>query len=301
VAGGRRTRFFDRSRSMDLKHLVVLALQVSIVCTVFGFGLRATLDDVLHLVRRPGLLVRSLLAVFVIMPIVAVVLARAFDFRPAVKIALVALALSPVPPLLPQRETKAGGHKGYALGLMATLSALAIVIVPLALAGLGLMFGQTFTMAPGEVAKVVLPSTLLPLAAGMAVRAASPAVADRIESPVGVVAKMLLPVAAIVLLVAVAPAIWTLIGNGTLLAMMVFAVVGFAVGHVLGGPDPAHSTVLAFSSACRHPALAFSMASSAFPDQQFGGAILLYFIVSGLIGALYIVLQRQQFAKPVSS
>jgi bile acid:Na+ symporter, BASS family len=286
---------------MDLKHLVMLALQVSILCTVFGFGLKATLDDVLHVVRRPALFARSLLAVFVIMPIVAVALARVFDVRPAVEIALVALALSPVPPLLPQRETKAGGHKGYAIGLMATLSALAIVIVPLALAGLGLVFGQTFGMAPVEVAKIVLPSTLLPLLAGVLVRAAFPAFADRIEEPVSLVAKVLLPVAAIALLVAVAPAMWVLIGNGTLLAMMVLAVVGFAVGHVLGGPDPAYSTVLAFSSACRHPALAFSMASTAFPDQQFGGAILLYFIVSGLIGAAYAVLQRQQFARPVSS
>ena len=46
---------------MDLKHIVVLALQVSIFCTVFGFGLKTTTDDLMYLIRRPGLLLRSLL------------------------------------------------------------------------------------------------------------------------------------------------------------------------------------------------------------------------------------------------
>src|SRR5262245_30675485 len=110
-------------RHMDLKQIVMLALQVSILLTVFGFGLRATVDDLLYLVRRPGLFVRAILAVFVIMPIVAVLLARMFNF-PTVKIALVALAISPVPPILPTKETKAGGHAAFALGLMAWLSLL---------------------------------------------------------------------------------------------------------------------------------------------------------------------------------
>ena len=70
---------------MDLKQLVVLALQVSVVCTVVGFGLRTTVHDLLYLVRRPGLLARSFLAMFVIMPVVAVLLARLFDFRPTVE------------------------------------------------------------------------------------------------------------------------------------------------------------------------------------------------------------------------
>jgi hypothetical protein len=39
---------------MDLKQIVMPALQVSIVCTAFGFGLRATSDNLLYLIRRPA-------------------------------------------------------------------------------------------------------------------------------------------------------------------------------------------------------------------------------------------------------
>ena len=96
---------------MDLKQLIVLALQLSVVSIVFSFGLRSTLDDVLYLWRHPGLLLRSVLAVLVIMPVVAVVLTRMFSFRDTVEIALIALAISPMPPLLPKKEIKAGGRR----------------------------------------------------------------------------------------------------------------------------------------------------------------------------------------------
>ena len=73
---------------MTTQQVVILVLQVSILLTVFGFGLQTTLHDLQYLVRRPGLLVRSLVSMFVIMPIVAVILVRAFELRPSFEIAL---------------------------------------------------------------------------------------------------------------------------------------------------------------------------------------------------------------------
>ncbi len=43
---------------MTGQQIVLLVVQVSIFLTVFGFGLQATRDDLLYLVRRPGMLVR---------------------------------------------------------------------------------------------------------------------------------------------------------------------------------------------------------------------------------------------------
>jgi hypothetical protein len=42
---------------MNLQQLVGLALQASILLTVFGFGLEASLADISYLMRRPALLV----------------------------------------------------------------------------------------------------------------------------------------------------------------------------------------------------------------------------------------------------
>jgi hypothetical protein len=86
---------------MTLAQLVMLALPASIILTVFGFGLQTTLTDVVSLTRRPSLLLRSGLAMFVIMPVLALLLVRWLELHPSVEIALVALAISPIPPLLP--------------------------------------------------------------------------------------------------------------------------------------------------------------------------------------------------------
>jgi bile acid:Na+ symporter, BASS family len=284
---------------MDLKQIVVLVLQVSIFSTVLGFALKATFDDLLYLVRRPGLLARSVVAVFVIMPVVAVALALIFDFPQPVEVVMVALALSPLPPILPRKETKAIGHTSFGLGLMAVLALASIVFVPAAAVLVGLPFGRPFAVAPGTIARAVFVSTLIPLVAGVVIRRTLPAIAERLEKFASLVGRVLLPLGALVLIVGALPQMWALIGNGTLLAFVIFTVVGLAVGHVLGGPNPNHSVVLSLSTACRHPAIALSIAAANFPAQRFGAAILLYLIVSAIVGIPYLAWQERQAAGTV--
>ena len=174
-------KFLRACRIVDCCQLVIVALQVSILSTVFGFGLKTTSEDMLYLVRRPGLLVRSLISVFLIVPLVAVVLDVVFDFRRTLEVVFVSLSLSPVPPLLPIKESKAGGQRSYTLGLMALLALLSIGSCPLAMALIGFVFGRSFGMGPGAIARVAVISVILPLVAGITVRALLPGVADRLD------------------------------------------------------------------------------------------------------------------------
>jgi bile acid:Na+ symporter, BASS family len=279
---------------MDPKHLIVLALQISIVSIVFSFGLRATFQELLYLWRRPGLLLRSLLAVLIVMPIVAVVLTRLFDLRNTVEIALVALAISPMPPLLPRKEIKAGGRQPYVLGLMATMAALAVVVDPLLVQLLSWYYGRPLGIAPGVIGRIVLITVLLPLLAGVMVRAWRPGVAERLAERFGRAATLLLALAALALLAGAWRALWTAVGDGTILAMVAFVAIGLLTGHLLGGPEPDHSVVLALSTASRHPAIALSIASVNFPDERFGGTILLYLVVGTLVGIPYLAWHRRR-------
>src|SRR5947209_2746766 len=148
---------------MTPQAIVMLALKVSIVLTVFGFGLQATRDDLLYLVRRPWLMARSLAAMFVIMPLVAILLTSVFNFQLPVIVALITLAISPVPPLLPQKIGKAGGVAPYGLGLMVTAATISILYIPLATRVIGSYFHKPLDMAPGAVAKLILMSVLVPI------------------------------------------------------------------------------------------------------------------------------------------
>ena len=278
---------------MSVKTLLLIAIQISILATVFGFGLRATVDDLLYVVRRPRLLARSLLAVFVIVPVLTVALVEMFDFQHAVEIVLVALAISPVPPILPTKETKAGGNTSFAIGLMAILSLVSIAAVPLILEALQWLFSRQLGISTGAIAAVIVKSTLLPLVAGVAVRAALPTLAERIEKPVSLIGKVLLTVAVLPVLAGAFAGMWAAVGNGTVLAMMIVTVAGLVVGHLLGRPDPDHAVVLALSTACRHPAIALTIASTNFPQLQFGPIVLLYLIVNAIVGIPYLKWQQR--------
>jgi BASS family bile acid:Na+ symporter len=279
--------------ALRFKGLVLLGLQVSVFCTVFGFGLATTVSDLLYVIRRPRLLARSLIAMFVVMPAVAIGLAAAFDFKHVVEVALVALSISPVPPLLPQREGQAGARGPYALGLMAVLALLSILLVPTALGILRGIVHHPLEMSSLAVARVVFETALAPLSAGMIVRTLLPGMTVRLGRLVNRVAWTLLTLGVGALLTANLGAMKALLGNGTLVAMTIFIATSLAVGHLFGGPNPEQSAVLALSNACRHPAIAVSIASANFADEQFGATVLLYVVMNVILCIPYILWQRR--------
>jgi bile acid:Na+ symporter, BASS family len=285
---------------MSTATLIVLVIQLSLVLLVFSIGLSATVGDVTYLFRRPKLLIRSLLSMNVVMPLFAAALAASFDLRPVVKGALVLLAVSPLPPIFPKKALKAGGGFSYTIGLLVAATLVAIVFIPLALELLQRAFDVPLQMGPARVVGLVLWNLLLPLAAGVAVHHLAPAFAERAAKPIGQVGSVLLLLALLPILIKVWPAMMSLIGNGTIIAMVVFALVGLAAGHLLGGPDPENRTVLALSTATRHPGIAIAIAATNFPDQKAApAAVLLYLIVSALAAKPYLAWVKRRREVPI--
>jgi len=268
---------------MDLATLVPLVVKLSIILTVVALGLDASPKDVVALFRRPSLLLRSLLAMNVIMPVVAVALAYAFALHPAVKIALVALALSPVPPILPKKQFKAGGSSNYVHGLLVAAGLFAIVFVPLALEVVQRVFGVELEITATRVGMIVLITILAPLVVGLIINQLVPSFAAKLARPLALLATAMLAVGALAIVVSAWPAMMSLVGNGTLAAFGVFVIVGLAAGHLLGGPDRDDRSVLALASSSRHPGVALMIASANFPDQKLVLPAVLLFMIAGAI------------------
>ncbi len=138
----------------------------------------------------------------VVMPIVAATLALAFDLEPAVKIALIALSLSPVPPFLPPRNIKAGGEPSYAIGLLVITALISIVYVPLMLTLFTLIFDLPLSLSAWHVIVPVGWTVFLPLLVGLSIRRFAPGVAARTGAPVARIASILLVVGLVPLMVA---------------------------------------------------------------------------------------------------
>jgi bile acid:Na+ symporter, BASS family len=280
---------------MSLRMIVGLALKASIMLTLFGFGLDTAREDLLYLLRRPRVLVRSLVAMFVVMPVFAILMTRLGSFNRAVAIALIALSISPVPPLLPRKVTKSGGHPPYGLGLMVTAASLSIVFVPLAVYLIGKYLNRPFAMGPGAVAELIVLSILVPLAAGIVFRKVAPTPAARIADPLARIAGIVLLVGVLCILAFSLPTAWGLIGDGTIVAFVAFVSVGLTVGHFFGGPGSEQRLTLALSTASRHPALALAIAGANIPEERrVIDAVLLYLVVSALLTIPYVAWQRKK-------
>lgn len=86
-----------------------LVLTAGTVLTVFSIGLRARPADTLLLLRNPKLGVRAMVSMFVLVPLFVVGLALALQLGPTDRAALMALSISPMPPILPRRQAVVGG------------------------------------------------------------------------------------------------------------------------------------------------------------------------------------------------
>jgi BASS family bile acid:Na+ symporter len=222
----------------------------------------------------------------VVMPLVALALAVWLHLEDPVKVALVTFALSPVPPIFPHKAVKAGGNASYTLGLLVFASLVSIVFVPVAMEIIGRVFGYDLHVPPGVIAKVVVVSILAPLAVGAAVRQLAPGVAERLAGPLSMIGTGLLVVAVLPVLIKLWPAIVSLIGNYTLLAICAFVLAGLLVGHLLGGPEHDDRTVLALSTATRHPGVAIGIAHAVGWD---GPNVIAAVVLALLVGAVVCI------------
>jgi BASS family bile acid:Na+ symporter len=287
---------------MTLATLSSMALTTSIFLLVLHIGLKATPHEAMHLLGHPGLLMRSLAAMYLVMPALAVAVTLAFDLPPAVEIALVALAVSPVPPFLPNRVAKMGGDRDYTISLLVVASVLALVCIPLAVEMLERIFARPFATPVAAVAKLVTSTVLAPLAAGMALRRFAPAIADRIAEPAATASVVLLAATVLPALVTAWKPISSLIGDGTIVAFVAFVAAGLGAGHLLGGPRLEERSVLALASGGRHPGIALALAHTNFPeDGHVLPAVLLYLIVAAVVAVPYLHLIRGSASQPGAS
>jgi len=273
---------------MDAAKLLGLAVQASIMLTVFGFGLTATWQDATYLLRSPKLLARAVLSMSILMPIIAAAMVSLFAVRFEVKLALVALAVSPVPPVMQKGQVAAGGRREYALGLLVAISLLAVVLVPLTVAIFDHVFSRHGSITSLAVAKIMLMTVLAPLLLSLLVREWFPAV-QRASSAILAIAAILLALGVVLILYGLWPVTKEFLGNGIVVMLTALAAVGLAVGHFLGGPLGGDRTVLATATSSRHPAVALAIATSgplgvAKPELAI---ILLYLIVATIVGIPY--------------
>jgi len=281
--------------------MVKLLITASILLLVFALGARATFADATSqfrdLFQPPHRLLRALVAMYVVVPAVAAGMGLAIDLATPVRVGLLAIAIAPIPPVLPGKQLKVGGSSEHVFGLLVAVSVSSIVLVPLMAEVLGRVCARDSSFAPWRGATLIGTTILAPLAAGMLLRTLAPGWAGPAATWASRLGTVLLAAGVIAVLVASWPVLRSLIVGGALIAMLALAAIALGVGHWLGGPDPFDRSILAIASAMRHPGVAVAVATANVPEEpQLTAAILLYMLVAVIVTSIYVAVARRRLS-----
>ena len=268
--------------------LVAIKLAMSVLILSIGMG--ATLADATYLLRRPALLARSVLAMYVLVPLVTFVLVELLPLGTGVKAALLVLAISAGAPLLP-RKLQNYGDGAYGFSLVVVSSFLAIVLTPLWVALLARHFGVAAELSWRQAASAISIAFLAPLVAGMVLGALFPALTARWATRLSTLAALTLAVASVVLLAGN----WQMLAGIRplgIVALLATMTIALAIGHLCGGPEDGDRTTLAIACSTRHLGIAVIIAT-AFQGPRTIVILASYVIASTVVSIPYLRWRRQ--------
>jgi BASS family bile acid:Na+ symporter len=232
----------------------------TVFAVMFALGLMLGREQIAAALQRRVVLAAVVFAVVVPVPALAVLAVKAFALKGPVAAGIVLMAISPGAPVALRRALEAGGNREFAPALHLAIVMLAVLTVPASVAILDWIFAADFTVTPFHIGRQVFFAQLLPLALGALLRAARPALAAKLESPLGRVGNFLLLALGIMVLVDMPPII-AAVGWTPMVAGVALTVCALAVGAAFAWRDPDVRPAAAVAAAMRNPGLALVIAT----------------------------------------
>ena len=241
--------------------ILLILVNVTVFTLMLTIGINHSLGQLTALWREPGVLLRSLISVLVVVPVVAIILLWLFDLPPYIVTALAVLAAAPGAPMTTRRSQMAGADLTYVSTLQLTVSLLAVAVTPLILAIFYALFELTIEhVSPLEVASQVARVTFLPVVVGLVLQLAAPKLIAKARKPLNTLANILflLLAFAIIVAIAVVPDLREGLGVGwaAYAAILILAVAAIVSGHLLGGQRLDRRAGLATATLARNAGLA---------------------------------------------
>ncbi|MEH1932187.1 MAG: bile acid:sodium symporter [Nostoc sp.] len=266
-----------------------LAFLTFIVATMLGTGLRLTVQQIWEPLRNIRLIVLSLVANFVLVPLFVYLLLQIVPLSEPIKDGFIIMAIAAGPPALPKLAQIVKGNVAFSTGLMMLLMFGTIVYMPIALP----LVLQGVQVNSWDIAKPLLFLMLSPLAIGLFIKAKFAAIASSFQPIVLKISNVGLLLGLVVRLAVHFYEIITLLQTGAILVCAVFIVFSFSVGYLLGGPGIDTQRVLGVGTAQRNFAAALLVGASNFDDPNVVSVIM----VTSLLMLVIVLIAGQKFTE----
>jgi BASS family bile acid:Na+ symporter len=256
-----------------------VAMLSFVLSSMLAMGLGLTVSQIITPLRHARLVVLSLLANFVLMPLAAVALAALLRLDQPLGVGLLLLGTAAGAPFLPKLAQIAEGDLAFAVGLMVLLMVVTVGYLPLVLP----VVLPGVSVNPAKIARSLFLLMLLPLAGALAVKARFAVAAARTKPVLDRVSNLSLMLLVVLITAANINNVLAVFGTHGILAGLLFIAMGFGMGWLLGGPGMDMRRVLALGTAQRNIAAALVVGSQSFRDPTVVVMVVVVAIVSLLV------------------
>ena len=265
-----------------------LGVLIFVITSMFGMGFSVTIPQIMTTLKNRKLIITSLVANFVLVPILALLIVGIIPLSEGLQIGLILAGFAAGAPFLPKLVQLAKGDMAFTAGLMVLLMVITIAYLPIVLP-----FVLTGVQVhPLEIARSLIVLMLIPLAFALFIRARYEEVAKSLIPTMTMAANLSLAAMFIGYFVGYFDVTYGVLGTGGILISILLVVGAVIIGYLLGGTDKDTKKVLALGTGQRNLAAAFAIASSNFAanpevlieimDVAVIGFILLMFIAGEL-------------------
>ena len=267
---------------MDLlSKAATVAMLSFVVSSMLAMGAGLTVGQIIEPLRNARLVVLGLLANFVLTPLAAFALARVLQLDEPLGVGLLLLGCAAGAPFLPKLAELAKGNLAFAVGAMVLLMVVTVgylpIVLPLLLPGV--------TVDPWKIARSLVLVMLLPLAAGLVLKAFYEDWAVRVKPVLDRISNVSLILLVLLITAANIDKVLEVFGTRGIFAGLLFVALGFGIGWLLGGPGNDTRRVLALGTGQRNIAAALVVGSQSFSDPR----VVVMVVVVAIVGLIILM------------
>jgi len=265
---------------------IKLLAVILLVSVMLNAGLQCNREHLLAALKDRVLIAKALVANFIIVPVVAVIVARLFRLNGDVATGMLLMAIAPgVPFVVFSGGRKKGGSLGLAIALAFLMPALTVLTFPLT-AQLVLPTDSAVHLSAARVLVPLIVFQLVPLLLGILISFRAPKIAERISRPLIVVAAIALIGVLVLFAPTLGKSLAVVFGTHGMLAILVVVALSLLTGWTFGGPVIEYRRTLSIATALRNVGLCLVIVGSYFPDTLVGPTVITYFVIQLIVSSI---------------
>jgi len=253
-----------------------------VVAGMAALGLELTLKKIIEPLSDLFLLIRVVVANFLLVPALAYLILFLVPLSEGFRIGLILLATAAGAPFLPKLVQVAKGKVAMSVGVMVLLMVTTVIYVPLVLP----LLLPGVAVNPLEIASSLVVLMLLPMVVGLLINYRYEKLAALLQNTLSRIANVGLVLGFVALLALNWRFLLATIGSGAIISVLLLILGAFIIGWLLAGKDTAAKPVLALGTAQRNIAAALVVAGNNFSDPD----VLLICMVGALLMLIVLML-----------